>query len=83
MIIGNVVGRLWNDRQIPSLADRRLVVVRQSDGAITVAADLIDVAAGNTVLLTCDDAAQEIAGTGIDAAVVALVSGADHFGREP
>ncbi len=77
MILGEVVGRLWNDRQIGDLEGRRFVVVRDTAGAITVAADLIEVAAGNRVLLATDDAAQEVAGRGIDAAVVGLVGGAD------
>lgn len=83
MILGEVVGRVWNERQVLGLEGRRLVSVRTSgaEGAI-VAVDLIEVAAGNTVLLATDEAAQAAAGGnggGVDAAVVALVSGADEL----
>lgn len=77
MILGEVVGRLWNDRQVAELEGRRFVVVRDAAGELTVAADLVEAAAGNLVLLATDDAAQQIAGRGIDAVVVALVGGAD------
>lgn len=83
MILGEVVGRVWNERQVRGLEGRRLVSVRTSavEGAI-VAVDLIEVAAGNLVLLATDEAAQAAAGGtagGVDAAVVALVSGADDL----
>lgn len=78
MIVGQVVGRLWNDREIPSLAKRRLVMVKPVEGPLVVAVDLVEVAEGNTVLVTGDDAARRLAGEGIDAAVIALVGGADH-----
>lgn len=81
MMLGVVVGRLWNDREVKSLAEHRLVVV-DVGGSLVVAADLIDVAAGNTVLLASDDAAQRLAGDGVDSAIVSLVSGADHLSTE-
>jgi ethanolamine utilization protein EutN len=79
MLVGEVMGRIWNDRQVPDLERRRLVVVRErGSGATIVAVDLIDVAAGNTVLVATDEAASAAAGAAaIDAAVVARVSGAD------
>jgi ethanolamine utilization protein EutN len=80
MLLGEVSGRLWNDRQLGALDGRRFVVVRElAGGALHVAVDLIEVAAGDTVLLATDEAAQAAVGTsaGIDAAVVALVAGAD------
>ncbi len=80
MLLGEVAGRLWNDRQLQSLDGRRFVVVRElPDGAVHVAVDLVDVAAGDVVLLATDEAAQAAVGevAGIDAAVVSLVAGAD------
>lgn len=79
MILGEVVGRLWNDRQVGELEGRRFVVVRDAAGELIVAADLVEAAEGNVVLVACDDPAQALAGSGIDAAVVALVGGADHL----
>jgi ethanolamine utilization protein EutN len=78
MILGEVVGRVWNDRQVPGLQGRRLLLVRDlaSDGQF-VAVDLVEVAAGDVVLVVQDDAAQSAAGAAVDAAVVALVGGAD------
>lgn len=81
MILGEVVGRVWNERQVAGLQGRRLVAVRTADGTgAVVAVDLIEVGPGNLVLLATDEAAQAAAGgdcSGIDAAVVALVGGAD------
>ena len=74
MILGTVVGRVWNERQVRGLEGRRLVAVRVAGGVPIVAVDLIEVAGGNTVLLATDEAAQQAAGGtpgGIDAAVVA------------
>lgn len=82
MLLAEVTGRLWSERQIAGLESRRLVTARPLDGDGTiVAVDLIDVAAGNVVLVATDEAAQAAAGgeAGIDAAVVALVAGADAF----
>jgi len=78
MLLAEVVGRVWNDREIPALQGRRLVLVRElGSGATLVAVDLVEVAAGNTVLVAEEQAAQAAAGAAVDAAVVALVSGAD------
>jgi len=82
VILGTVVGRVWSERQVSGFEGRRLVSVRSSAGEAVVAVDLIEVAAGNVVLLATDEAAQAAAGgnaAGIDAAVVALVGGADHL----
>jgi microcompartment protein CcmK/EutM len=79
MLVAEVLGRVWNDRQIGALEGRRLVVTRElgGEGAL-VAVDLVDVAAGDTVLVATDEAAASAAGAaGIDAAVVARVRGAD------
>jgi ethanolamine utilization protein EutN len=84
VILGEVVGRLWNDRQVAGLEGHRFVVVRAVDGGGTlVAADLVEVAAGNVVLVATDEAAQAAVGqaAGIDAAVVSLVGGADALGE--
>lgn len=82
MVLGKVVGRVWNERQVSGLDGRRLVAVRVPGAAPVVAVDLIEVAAGNVVLLATDEAAQAAAGgaaAGIDAAVVSLVAGADDL----
>jgi ethanolamine utilization protein EutN len=79
MLIGEVLGRVFSDRQIADLERRRLVLVRElGDGASVVAVDLIDVGVGNHVLVATDQAAREASGAGaVDAAIVARVSGAD------
>lgn len=82
MLLAEVTGRLWSERQVAALETRRLVTTRPLDGEETlVAVDLVDVAAGNVVLVATDEAAQAAAGGegGVDAAVVALVAGADAF----
>ncbi|HEV3012024.1 MAG TPA: EutN/CcmL family microcompartment protein, partial [Actinomycetota bacterium] len=84
MLVAEVLGRVWAERQLPDLDGRRMVLVRElSTSAAHVAVDLIDVAAGNTVLVVTDDAAQTATGgAAIDAAVVALVAGADQLPAE-
>ena len=82
MILGEVVGRVWNDRQVPGLQGRRLLLVRELAGdAQLVAVDLVEVGTGDVVLVAQEEAAQAAAGSGgpIDAAVVALVAGADKL----
>ena len=79
MILGEVLGRVWSERQVAGLDGRRLVLVRETaSGGQRVAVDLLDAAAGMTVLVATDEAAAAVAGAPwIDAAVVALVSGYD------
>ena len=81
MLLAEVLGRVWAERQVPDLDGRRMVLVRElSTSAAHVAVDLVDVAAGNTVLVVTDDAAPTATGgAAVDAAVVALVAGADHL----
>lgn len=80
MLLAEVVGRVWNDREIAALQGRRLVLVRELGLETSlVAVDLIDVAPGNTVLVAEEEAAQAAAGAPVDAAVVALVGGADEL----
>jgi ethanolamine utilization protein EutN len=81
MLLAEVLGRVWAERQVPDLDGRRMVLVRElSTSAAHVAVDLVDAAAGNTVLVVTDDAAQTATGgAAVDAAVVALVAGADRF----
>ena len=81
MLVAEVLGRVWAERQVPDLDGRRMVLVRElSTSAAHVAVDLIDVAAGNTVLVVTDDAAQTATGgAAVDAAVVALVAGVDRL----
>jgi len=81
-MLGRVTGRIWSEREISALGSQRLVVVQAGGGESVVAVDLVDVAAGNVVLLATDEAAQAAVGgdpAGIDAAVVALVAGADRL----
>ena len=77
MILGEVLGRVWAERQHTGLDGRRLVLVRDTEsGARHVAVDLLD--AGSTVLLATDEAAAAATGiASVDAAVVALVGGWD------
>ena len=79
MLLARVLGRVWSDRQVAGLDGHRLLVVRDlGSGTAHVAVDLVDATAGNTVIVTTDDAAQaELGGTPIDAVVVALVAGSD------
>ena len=81
MLLAEVLGRVWAERQVPDLDGRRMVLVRElSTSATHVAVDLVDVAAGNTVLVLTDDAAQTATGgAAVDAAVVALVAGTDRL----
>jgi ethanolamine utilization protein EutN len=81
MLLAEVLGRVWAERQVPDLDGRRMVLVRElSTSAAHVAVDLVDVAAGNTVLVVTDDAAQTATGgAAVDAAVVALVAGTDRL----
>ena len=81
MLLAEVLGRVWAERQLPDLDGRRMVLVRElSTSAAHVAVDLIDVTAGNTVLVVTDDAAQTATGgAAVDAAVVALVAGVDRL----
>jgi ethanolamine utilization protein EutN len=83
MLIAEVLGRVWAERQVADLDGRRMVLVRDlSTSAAHVAVDLVEVAAGNTVLVVTDDAAQAATGgAAVDAAVVALVAGADQLPR--
>jgi ethanolamine utilization protein EutN len=85
MLVAEVLGRVWAERQVPDLDGRRMVLVRDlSTSAAHVAVDLVDVAAGNTVLVVTDDAAQTATGgAAVDAAVVALVAGADRLPEPP
>ncbi|HSK35535.1 MAG TPA: EutN/CcmL family microcompartment protein [Actinomycetota bacterium] len=85
MLLAEVLGRVWADRQVPDLDGRRMVLIRDlSTSAAHVAVDLVDVAAGNTVLVATDDAAQTATGgAAVDAAVVALVAGADRLPDTP
>jgi ethanolamine utilization protein EutN len=84
MLLGEVVGRVWNDREVPGLQGHRLLLVRDLAGDTElVAVDLVKVGTGDLVLVAQEEAAQAAAGAPVDAAVVALVAGADHLsGRE-
>ena len=80
MLLAEVVGRVWNDRELPALQGRRLVLVRDlASGRAAVAVDLVEVSAGNTVLVAEEEAASTAAGGApVDAAVGALGGGADE-----
>jgi microcompartment protein CcmK/EutM len=63
VILGEVVGRVWNERQVAGLQGRRLVAVRTATaGEAIVAVDLLEVGAGSLVLIATDEAAQAAAG---------------------
>ena len=80
MILAEVVGRVWNDREVAGLRGSRLLLVRDlSADAQLVAVDLIEVGAGDVVLVAQEEAAQAAAGAPVDAAVVARVAGADEL----
>jgi microcompartment protein CcmK/EutM len=79
VILGEVLGRVWAERQHTGLDGQRLVLVRDlASDARHVAVDLLDAGTGTTVLIATDEAAA--AATDLpwdDAAVVALVGGWD------
>lgn len=81
MMLARVTGRVWNERAISNLDQRRLVTVQPvGETATYVAVDLIDVSAPDLVVLAADEAAQAAVGgdsAGIDLAVIGLVAGAD------
>ena len=55
MILAEVIGRVWCDRQLAGLSARRLVTVRDiSDRTTLVAVDMLDVGLGTTVLVTTE-----------------------------
>jgi ethanolamine utilization protein EutN len=79
VILGEVVGRVWSEREVDGLGGVRMVMVRDADsGERRVAVDLLDAGTGTTVLLATDEAAAAVTGRAcVDAAVVALVAGWD------
>ncbi|MQA12997.1 MAG: hypothetical protein GEV09_02190 [Pseudonocardiaceae bacterium] len=83
MLLAEVLGRVWSERQLPALAGHRYVLVRElGSGNHAVAVDLVDAGQGSMVVVTTDEAAARASGEPIlDAAVVALVSGLDHDPR--
>lgn len=86
MLLGEVVGRVWADRQVEGLDGHRMVLVRDiANGHTLVSVDLVGVSAGNRVLVATDDAAQSMfeGGAPIDAVVVALVAGVDEEPSRP
>lgn len=80
MLLARVLGRVWSQRQLPALDGRRMVLVRDlSTSATHVAVDLIDVTAGDRVLVVTDDPARAaLDGAPVDAVVVSLVAGVDE-----
>ena len=84
MILAEVIGRVWCDRQLAGLSARRLVTVRDiADRTTLVAVDMLDVGLGTTVLVTTDEAAAAACGEAIaDATIVALVSDYDPIPKK-
>ncbi|HSK60015.1 MAG TPA: EutN/CcmL family microcompartment protein [Actinomycetospora sp.] len=80
MILGEVVGRVWSEREVDGLGGLRMVIVREPGSEQRhVAVDLLDAGTGTTVLLATDEAAAAVTGRScVDAAVVALVAGWDQ-----
>ena len=63
MILGEVLGRVWAERQHTGLDGRRLVLVRDlASDARHVAVDLLDAGTGTTVLVATDEAAAAVTG---------------------
>ena len=80
MLLGTVVGRVWVDRQIDDLHGQRLVLVAHGDNHQLVAVDMLDAGMGHQVLISTDDAARAVSGLdGVDAVIVALVTGTDEI----
>ncbi|MBB3042392.1 EutN/CcmL family microcompartment protein [Nocardioides soli] len=81
MMLARVTGRVWHERAVGNLDQRRLVTLQPVGETTTyVAVDLIDVSAPDLVVVAQDEAAQAAVGgdaAGIDLAVVGLVAGAD------
>lgn len=75
MLLGDVVARVWPERQLDGLAGKPLVLVREVASAnLHVALDLIDAGVGTRVLLVTGEPAQKIAGeVPADAVVTAIV----------
>lgn len=79
MLLGDVVARVWTDRQLDGLHGQRMVQVRDRDNdSSLVAIDLIGVSVGNRVLIATDEAAQAVCRGPVDAVVIALVAGVDQ-----
>ncbi|GEL17210.1 EutN/CcmL family microcompartment protein [Pseudonocardia asaccharolytica] len=84
MLIGEVQGPVWADRQVTGLDGRRLVLVQPIGGHPLVAVDLMECGRGSRVLVATDEAAQAATGEAtVDAAVVALVAVADEPSAPP
>ncbi|CAA9283562.1 MAG: hypothetical protein AVDCRST_MAG54-3823 [uncultured Actinomycetospora sp.] len=81
MILGEVVGRVWSEREVDGLGGLRMVIVREPGSEQRrVAVDLLDAGTGTTVLVATDEAAAAATGRScVDAAVVALVAGWDQL----
>lgn len=79
MILGEVVGRVWSEREVDGLGGLRMVIVREPGSEQRhVAVDLLDAGTGTTVLIATDEAAAAVTGRScVDAAVIALVAGWD------
>jgi ethanolamine utilization protein EutN len=79
VILGEVLGRVWAERQHSGLDGRRLVLVRDlASDARHVAVDMLDAGTGTTVLVATDEAAAAATDLPwVDAAIVALVGGWD------
>lgn len=75
MQLGEVVGRVWPERQLDGLGGRTLVQVRTAaETAPLVALDLIGVGVGNRVLVVAGEPAYRIAdGAPVDAVITAIV----------
>lgn len=79
MILGEVVARVWTDRQLDGLHGQRMVQIRDRDNQSSlVAVDLIGVSVGNRVLISTDEGAHDVMRGPTDAVVIALVAGVDE-----
>lgn len=75
MRLGEVIGRVWPERQIDGLAGRTLMQVRTDEPACTlVALDLVGVGVGTQVVVVMGEPARQIAdGAPVDAVITAIV----------
>lgn len=76
MLLCTVVAQVWPERQVPGLAGKPLVHLREIEGGSSlVALDLVDAGIGATVTVVTGQPAQQIAGgLAVDAVVTAIVT---------
>ena len=76
MLLCTVLSPVWPERQLPELAGKPMVQLRElHGGSVVVALDLIQAGIGATVTVVTGQPAQQIAqGLPVDAVVTAIVA---------